>query len=304
MIGFLATFVVQVLCGFITLLPHKVRLPALTMLVQACYFLRPHLRRIALKNLSFAFPQLSQSERDGILKASHREIARLVVDFARAPGLTAQWFQEHIECPFFERFVEIKRTRKKGILIVTGHLGSFELLAQMMPTRGYPISMVARPFGLKHLDRWWTAARERLGNRVITRKGAVKEFIDELSAGRDAAILFDQNVTRGHAVFTPLFGVPAATTRLVAVAALRTEAPIVVATMRYLGNDRYRVEAVECDCTDVYRSDMSTEEKVVEITLRANRQFEEMVRQFPAGWFWMHRRWRTRPQEGERDFYA
>ena len=115
----------------------------------------------------------------------------------------------------------------------------------------------------------------------------------------DVAVLFDQNVTRNHAVFVPWFGVPAATTRAVALSALRTEAPVVVAGVGYLGNDRYEVMAEECDFAELYRrEDLSSDQKIEIMTADMSARYVGMIRRFPGEWFWMHRRWKTRP-EGE-----
>jgi KDO2-lipid IV(A) lauroyltransferase len=120
-----------------------------------------------------------------------------------------------------------------------------------------------------------------------------------------AAILFDQNVTRNHAVFVEWFGLPAATTRSVALAALRTGVPIFVASIRYIREDRYYVDAAECYYEDVQRDErMSSDEKVFVITQRVTDMYCEMIRKFPEGWFWMHRRWKTRPDPGAAKVYA
>src|SRR5690606_20029609 len=105
-------------------------------------------------------------------------------------------------------------------MMATGHLGSFELLAHCVSMYGFPISFVVRPFKLERLNAWWSGIREAAGNRAIARSGAFKEILKELTSGRDVAVLFDQNVTRNHAVFVDWFGRPAATTRTVALAAL------------------------------------------------------------------------------------
>jgi KDO2-lipid IV(A) lauroyltransferase len=117
-------------------------------------------------------------------------------------------------------------------------------------------------------------------------------------------VLFDQNVTRNHAVFVEWFGRPAATSKSVALAALRTEAPIFVASMHYLGDDKYRIEAVECDCRDVYNdATLSTDQKVEQITQLISTEYCKMIEAFPEGWFWIHRRWKTRPESEMEDTY-
>jgi KDO2-lipid IV(A) lauroyltransferase len=161
---------------------------------------------------------------------------------------------------------------------------------------GYPLAAVARRFRSPLLDRWWTGLRQSSGNRIIGRRGAFKEIVSTLQEGVSVAVLFDQNVTRNHAVFVDWFGTLAATTKSVALAALRTEVALFVSSLRYLGNDRYQIDVVECDCSDIYRdSSLTSDEKVRIITQRISDVYCKMIAGFPEGWFWMHRRWKTQP---------
>ena len=80
---------------------------------------------------------------------------------------------------------------------------------------------------------------------------------------------------------------------------MKTRAPVFVASMKYRGRDRYLVDAVECDFSKVYDApSLSDEQKVLAITQEFSTQYCRMIREFPEGWFWVHRRWKTRP-EGE-----
>jgi KDO2-lipid IV(A) lauroyltransferase len=225
------------------------------------------------------------------------EIARLVADTVRLPRLDQQWVREHVSFPNLPLYLERLRAQEgRGVVIATGHLGSFELMGHAIGLMGYPLAAVARRFRSPLLDRWWTGLRQASGNQIIDRKGAFKEMINVIQSGRSVAVLFDQNVTRNHAVFVDWFGEIAATTKSVALAALRAEVALFVASMKYVGNDRYEIDAVECDCSDVYRDDaLSTDEKVRVITQRLSDHYCHMVAEFPEGWFWMHRRWKTRP---------
>lgn len=289
----------------LNLFPLFVRIWLVRALLTFVAFFMPSFKRISLKNIALAFPDRSTSEQEEIYLKSLDELSRLFVDFARLPTLSKEWIQEHVECPFLDRFEELKsQSQGRGVLIATAHLGSFELLAFAIAVMGYPVSFIVRNFSLPKLDAWWTKSREQFGNEVIPRKGAVKKVLGCLTSGRDVALLFDQNVTRNHAVFVPLFGKEAATTQTLGVAAVRTNAKLVVATMKYTGQDHYKIVAEECNCDDVYSNEtLSLDEKVFEITLRAHKILETMIREFPEGWFWMHRRWKTQREGTPEDFY-
>jgi KDO2-lipid IV(A) lauroyltransferase len=301
-LDYIAYLTVRLLFGLLGMLSQPLRVALCGALFRCAFTVVPKLQKTALKNLQIAFPDSSEQWRRTILSKNCIEMGRLLSDVVRLPQLTPEWAREHVSCPMLEQYVSAFRTHPgKGVLIATGHLGSFELLGHAIGLFGYPLSAIARRFRSPVLDRWWMGLREARGNTIIDRKGAVKEMVNTLLRGRSVAVLFDQNVTRNHAVFPTWFGKPAATTRSVALAALRTEAPVFVASLRYCGNDRYVIEAVECDCADVYRNqELSMESKIDLITQRLSDQYCRMIAAFPEGWFWLHRRWKTRP-EGEQE---
>lgn len=286
--------------GGLNLLPLRWRVKVMRSFFATMLRWNPRHLRVIHRNLELAFPELSDAERAALAEEHFEALAWLVVDFARLHTLDEAWVRRHVECPFLPRFLELKAAHpESGLVIVTGHLGSFELLAQAVPYLCHPISFVVRRFELPLVDRWWTSVREANGNKVIGRKGAFQEIPRHLKAGRDVALLFDQNVKRSHAVFVPFFGRLAATTKTPAICALRAQVPVVVASVSRIGEDRYRINAVECDFEKLYRDEqLSFAEKIEHITARLSEEFERMVRADPAGWFWLHRRWKTRP-EGE-----
>lgn len=305
MIDWLALIALQGFLLVLNLLPLFARIWLVRTLLIVVSVMVPSFKRVSLRNISLAFPERSPSEQEEIYLKSLDELSRLFVDFARLPTLSKEWIHKHIECPFLGRFKELKNNSEgRGVLIATAHLGSFELLAFAIAAMGFPVSFIVRNFSLPRVDAWWTKSREQFGNEVIPRRGAVKKVLASLTSGRDVALLFDQNVTRNHAVFVPLFGKEAATTQTLGVAAVRTNAKLVVATMKYVGQDHYKIVAQECNCDDVYASDsLSLDEKVFEITLRTHKILESMIREFPEGWFWMHRRWKTQREGIAEDFY-
>ena len=262
-------------------------------------------RRIADTNFRIAFPTATESERRQLLRQAHDSLAGIIVDAARMPTITRAWCETHIKADFVPGLLALRQANPgKGMLLVSGHLGSFELLGNVIGMLGFPISVVARSFALPRLNRWWNRGREQSGNRVIGRAGAFPEVMADLKKGRGVGVLFDQNVKRAHALFLPWFGRAAATTKMVALAAIRTEVPIYVIGIRALEGDRYEVWGSECDCHDVYRSDKKADEKVVEITARLVKTYESFIQRAPGEWFWFHRRWKTRPEGEAEDLYG
>ena len=288
-------------------LPYERRLAVTGGLASAVFRLLPHYRRIARKNLELAFPNQDAVWREQVMKESERSFARVMVDFIRMPSLPAAWAKEHIHFPQMERFLEIRRkSGGKGVILASGHLGSFELLPFCMVNLVAPMAIVIRAFKQPLLNRWWNGVRTEDGNSLIPRKGAMKEMIKTLNSGRDVGILFDQNVIRKHAVFVDCFGRPAATTKAMALAAIRVKTPILLFAIFPLGPDDYRIEMRDFSFDALYHTEnLSVDEKALQITQEVTRAFEELVREHPEGWFWMHKRWKTTPSENiPEDFYS
>ena len=140
----------------------------------------------------------------GILGKNAIEMGRLLADTVRLSGLDEEWARTHVEIPALDAYAAARG--ETGVLIATGHLGSFELLGHAIGLRGYPLAAIARKFKSRRLDAWWTGMREARGNRIIDRTGAFREMVKSVSAGTSVAVLIDQNVKSNHAVFVDWFG--------------------------------------------------------------------------------------------------
>jgi Kdo2-lipid IVA lauroyltransferase/acyltransferase len=305
LIDIIATSSLSFLVWGLNRFPLPFRQALISAIMRLVFALKPSYRRIAFKNLNLVFPNKSLEEKQQIYRASINSFARIFVDLARLYTLDDNWVKTQVEFPNREVYERIKREYPNtGIVFATGHLGSFEVLALCLAIFGHPISFVMRNFNLPRINEWWKNKREVRGNRAIDRSGAVKQVIRDLSNGRDVGILFDQNITRNHAVFVSFFGRLAATTKLVGLAALRASAPVMAISISYLGDDRYRVNALEVDCKDIYQdANLTRDQKVEIITQRVSSEYEKMVLENPEEWFWFHRRWKTTPEGQAEDFY-
>ncbi len=288
----------------VNLLPYQARILLVTFIVRSVLFVAPKYRNIGILNLTRAFPEKSEAWRSSVMRECSRSFAKLIVDLLRLPSIGLKQANELFEFPFRARLDQLRRDNIP-VIYATGHLGSFEMLAHYLCVIGHPLSFVARKFRPEGLDQWWTEKREAHGNKVIARSGALKGVLRQLKRKQDIAVLFDQNVTRDHAVFVPWFGNPAATIKLIGLAALRTQGVVLVISMESLPSQRYKIHVVECDFRDIYDDErMSSEEKVLRITTKVSSEYEGMIRKNPGAWFWLHRRWKTTPEDSSETFYA
>jgi KDO2-lipid IV(A) lauroyltransferase len=209
----------------------------------------------------------------------------------RMPGSRVEGVLERVS---FKGLDDLKAVARAGhgAIILTGHLGNWEMAGAAIAASGIDLDAVARGMANRRFEADLFEVREQLGIGLIDRDQALKGVLRSLRRGRVVAILGDQNASDGG-VFVPFFGELAATARGPALFALRTGAPLFVGILvREPGwRQRYTAELrrVEVPPTGNLEADVRT--LVVEYT----RELERAIRRVPEQYFWHHRRWKTRP---------
>ena len=259
------------------------------------YVLARPQRRTACINLGIAFPEKSAAERLGILRESCRNFGRMAAEWCHMHSLTRANVGERItfEDPEFWYGEAQRVIRSTGILVLTGHFGNWELFAHGIGLHGQPIHLVHRPFRNPLFDAFINAERQRSGTVLISKRRAARQIIQVLRAHGIVAIPFDQNATGRWGVFADFFGVPASTHPGIARLHELSGAPVYpVFLVRQQGSPRHQI--VIRPLVETVRTGDS-EHDTVENTRRFNAAFEQVVREHPDHWIWMHKRWRTRP---------
>ncbi|MCI5065004.1 hypothetical protein MRY87_04700 [bacterium] len=292
-------FALRITCWIVSKTPPRLGIPALSLLVRIALFFSPQHLAVGRKNLAIAFPERSQEEREAILRDHLRFLGAFLFDTLQLPYLTEDAIRERVHFPFQgEQGNEETRPPGGHQLVLTGHLGSFELFGVAYSLTICPLNTIVRSFQQPALDRWWCAVRERTGSRTIPRSGAYRAMLSRLQRDEPVAVLFDQNVTHSNATFPTWFGLEAATTKAVGHAALKTQCPILIAGVGREQDGHHTVMLTPLPVQEIYHSPtLSKEEKVLAITQRAADSFTAMIHRYPEQWFWLHRRWKTRPDE-------
>lgn len=247
--------------------------------------------RVAAKNLSLAFPAKSAEERDEILCAMWRHWGRALAEMGRLRHLDRETLRELVQLDPSDAAREIfAHAQKTGVLVLTAHFGSFELLHAACAAHGYPITVVHRTLANQRVDRWLTALRERNGTRVLRTGSAARPILRALRCGEVVAVPFDQRPRDASRVFAPFFSAPAATSSGLARLALASNAPVYpVVLVRDGESERHR--AVFAPAVPLVRTG-DRERDVVENTARFNEALESLVRAHPPQWIWMYSRWK------------
>lgn len=257
------------------------------------------LRRVGLRNLELAFPEKSVAERERLLHVEYRNLGYLLAEFCQMPGYSADRASRFIRYEGLENYLRA-RDRGKGVLVLTGHLGAWELSSFYHSLMGMPMGMVIRRLDNPLVDAFVNRVRCLHGNRVIHKDDFARGLIASMRAGETVGILMDTNMTPPQGVFVPFFGVQACTASGMARIALKTGAAVVPGFLLWEeGEQKYVLRFGE---EVAVTSTGDAEADALANTARFTAVIEGYIRQYPEQWLWMHRRWKTRPA-GETGIY-
>jgi KDO2-lipid IV(A) lauroyltransferase len=247
--------------------------------------------RVVDEHLRLAFPERDRKWRHALIRKSFRHMGREAVSTFRLGRMDREEVRRRTEVVGFDEVREVA-ARGKGLIVISGHFGNWEIGGASIAVHGVPVEVVAQRQRNPLFDAELAANRNRLGMEVIERKEAPKKVLRALRSGKAVGIVGDQNVRRGG-VFVDFFGRPAATARGTALFALRTGAPIFLGMAKRIPGvpQRYRVTFEPIDFSPT--GDM--EQDVLRLTEVHTKHLEKHVRGAPEQYFWQHRRWKTRP---------
>ena len=244
----------------------------------------------ALENLRIAFPDLDPGQRMVLARDSQIHLFWNLVDLVRMQSWGPADVERRCDLEGVEH-LEAALARGKGAIILTLHLGNFELGALRFVRYGAPTLALSRPLDNPLLQRVITDSRERMGSKLIDRNRAAAPMLRHLRKNGVVAALNDR-YARSNAVFAPLFGVRAATAAGIATLALRTGAAVVPAYITRDGRDHHCLRllaAIESPVTGDRRRDIES------AVAAHNAALERIILAHPEQWMWRHRRFRHSP---------
>ncbi len=270
-------------------------------LIGRCAFLLlPRLRRTGHRNLELAFPQKSLAERERILRELYRNLGWLLAEFCQMPRYTPDSTRSFIRYEGLDHYLAA-RALGKGVLVLTGHLGAWELSSFYHSLMGYPMSLVIRRLDNPLVDRLVNRIRCLHGNQVLHKDDFARGLLAAMRRGETVGILMDTNMTPPQGAFVEFFGHLACTASGLARVARKTGALVLPGFLLWEETTQQYVlhfgAALALACGEDPEAD------AVANTALFTRVIEDYIRQYPSQWLWVHRRWKTRPP-GEAPIYT
>jgi Kdo2-lipid IVA lauroyltransferase/acyltransferase len=254
-------------------------------------------RHRALDNLRASFPEKSEAwiRQTGLRSFEH--IVMLTIDILFTPRLVKKYnWREYSRYKNAEQAKWLMQQRK-GLLMVTGHYSNFEITGYLMGLFGFDLYSIARPLDNKYLNRFLYGVRERRGQKIIDKKGAAKLMPQITAQGSTLGFIADQDSGK-KGTFVDFFGRKASTYKSIGLVAMYYNLPIVVGYSRRVGNRFFFEIGVNRIIFPHEWADK--EDPLTWVTAEYTKAIEAFVREDPTQYWWLHRRWKSRPKEERR----
>ena len=251
-----------------------------TILSNFIYYLIPVRKKVSKKNLKIAFPLLQDKELNKIVQKTYKFFVHNLIEFCAFPTSINE-IKLEIKG---EKYIEKALKKSNGLILVSGHFGSWEVLGNWIG-KNFPI-FTGVAIKQKNLGahKFFLEQRELSGTRHIFKKDSINKMYDVLSQNGILGLVSDQDAKR-NGVFVDFFGKKASTPKGAALFHINKNSPIIVALCNQINYKNYKINFIPVNTLD---------KGVQEITQTYTKILEENIIKNPEQYFWFHRRWKTK----------
>lgn len=281
---------VRLLSFFLNLLPPSwaVRLGGLA--GSAAFSIFRIRRGICMKNLEIALPEIPLQERFALARRSYANLGRSLVEILLMQKAGEEYYERHISFTGVEH-VESALKDGKGVLAVTGHFGSWEVMAAAWCRKGYPLDLLVGHQKNKKVDAKFNELRANQGLGLIPLDQALRGVLRALKNNRIVALLGDQDARRGAGVQVEFFGQPTSVHQGAALFSIKSGArlicPFILRKGRGLDHEVFIEPHIE------FEAEGKRDEDIKTLTQLHTERLEAWIRKYPDHWFWGHKRWKS-----------
>ena len=248
-------------------------------------------REVAIENITHAFgDRMTPREINRTARKTFFYATNMIFETPRVYALKSKDVSKYYTV-YGLQHLRMAHNKGKGVLMLSGHLGNWEISVQLNNLARLTVCGVYRKLDFAPMERYFHEKRESTGSRLYPLKGAVHAILRELAAGNCMALLIDQNAKRHQSVFIDFFGRTASANMGPAYLALLTGVPVIMYFF-VRENGKYRCEFLP-ELPVVNTGDL--ENDLIVNTRIFNKALEGIIRRYPDQWFWVHNRWKTQP---------
>ncbi|PIP38971.1 MAG: hypothetical protein COX19_09730 [Desulfobacterales bacterium CG23_combo_of_CG06-09_8_20_14_all_51_8] len=264
------------------------------------YFLKLR-SHVAMVNLDIVYGGAkSASEKRAIYRASMVNFGHVIINYMRLPFAGKDFWANHCEL-VNEAVLKEAINRKRGVLFIGGHIGMWDMAGGKVGMSGYPTSVVGKKIGNPVINEFVAKARSSMNMGQILNKNTMAQILEGLARGEATVLAIDQNMKKDRGVFVDWMGRPASSVKSTTYMVKKSGAAVIPGFMIQTGPKAFQVILGEeinwVPCPE------DPERELLINTQNQARAVQAIILQHPELWFWIHKRWKIRP-EGEKDLYA
>ena len=263
------------------------------------YWLFGRLRRVGMRNLQMALPELSIDAQKKTLRGVYLHLGWQLVEFCRMTRYAPENSRDWMRTEGLENYLAAQ-AKGKGVLVITGHLGAWELSSFYHSLMGHPMGMVIRRLDNRRLDAFVNGIRCMHGNYVLHKDDFGRGLLTAMHKGGTVSILMDTNMTPPQGAFVKFFGIEACAATGLAHVARKTGAAVLPGFMLWEPAEKKYVLHFGPEVAIPHTENVSAD--ILTGTHLCTAAIESWIRRYPDQWLWIHRRWKTRPP-GESGLY-
>lgn len=288
-------FFLRLFFSFILFLNRRIAFGIFEALGLAAYFLAGSLRKRTFKQLKRVFGNRFSDDR---IRKMAREVflnlARNTVDAIRLKGYDAETMDRLVRANGLEKIDQLLK-KGKGLLMLTGHIGNWELLAAYIAFKGYPLHVIAAPLYDPRLDKLLVENRQHFGAKVIARgAGATRKILQALKKNETIGILIDQDSKTYEGVFVDFMGKEAVTPAGPVFLAMKTNTPLIPMAIHIEKDYRHVIEVGD----EIALENTGDQERDLAFNAQlCSKAVEDLIFRHPTQWIWVHNRWKTKRKE-------
>ena len=284
----------RIAAGLLQCFSHGQNLHTAAGIGSVLYWANRRRRERTHNNLRLSFPDWDEAHIHEIAEKSYQSMVQLaMVDAIIMTRLvTPDTWTSHVQLKDVQLALDALNEGKQ-LLMVTGHCGNWEMLGYTLSVMGFPITALARPLDNPLINKWILDIRQAHGLQILTKWGATGELQRSVEAGRHLGFIADQNAG-DQGMFVPFFGRLASSYKSIGLLAMHHKIPIAIAQARRVRH-QFQYEFV---CNDLIRPEdwADQDDPLFYITARYNHALEQLIRETPEQYLWLHRRWKSRPR--------
>jgi KDO2-lipid IV(A) lauroyltransferase len=269
------------------------------LLAAVVYRVFGRLRRVGMRNLEMALPEAGFEERQRILRGVYRHLGWQLVEFCRMTRYTPENSRGWMRTEGLDHYLGAQ-AKGKGVLVITAHLGAWELSSFYHSMMGHPMGMIIRRLDNRLLDTFVNGIRCMHGNYVLHKDDFGRGLLTAMRSGGTVGILMDTNMTPPQGAFVKFFGIDACTGTGLAHIARKTGAAVLPGFMLWEPEQKRYVLHFGPEVQIPHTGDVAAD--ILAGTQLCTSAIESWIRRYPDQWLWIHRRWKTRPA-GEPPLY-